>query len=711
MPSPRLLCPQCLLDGGIPESGRIFLRAGRFRRPYHATIPRRSQVAASHPEINPDSLTDTLERHRYKNRQQIIRRIAARAQTPWYRLDLPQNEVSPAQPDDNARPRVDLQFPAESASQPPGAQAEFAWDLVLQSELPADLEQVSKEPVTLPGPESADKKSEKAGTRRKHRNQSQTPQPFQPYEDNTKPKLCWKVDEQGGQHVQYPWLDYLEGTGEDGISRLQDEIQAFETYMSLLPQEEAACGKVQRDTNLAFKKAGLKPPFLIGSRRTGMGVRHSDVDFLLQIKDPDRVDDDVRGPSPTRPKMLEEQEKHLTSILDCVKSSFAFTNASLIRAKVPIVAATHDATGLPIQFQCATSVPSSIYYILNYQAEFPTIRTLFVTVRMLLETHGLFGAINGSVGSYGLTMMVVAALKIGEGNYARDDIVRQLLHFLTLYKDLDTTKHGVALEPPGLFSKINPGGMIDKKSRKTAATTQELEQQHQQKPSNKILPYLRGQRSIAKRSQRLGRPDILCLQDPANFMNDLGATCVYTREVQMLFAQAHEDLTAAIKAWDGEWSPTTTAIASDNSTITPSSSSSSTTTTPDKPTNATTDTKSPYTPTASLISRTPNPTTRHQQLSLLHFALGANYEDLERVRDKIILTIDVEDEELDKAIRRRKVVEEKKEKKELEKGKGSQGGGVGVGVGLRVGVGAGGGAGLGASMGKWTVAYPAPTFQ
>lgn len=110
-------------------------------------------------------------------------------------------------------------------------------------------------------------------------------------------------------------------------------------------------------------------------------------------------------------------------------------------------------------------------------------------------------------------------------------------------------------------------------------------------------PYIRGQVSIGKRSAALGSV-MLCVQDPANYMSDLGMGCFRTVEVQKVFADVYADLRAAVEAWDGRWKDV------DSERV-----------------------------TANLISGSED----KSRVSVLHFALGGDYDRYERMRDKIIL--------------------------------------------------------------------------
>lgn len=545
------LCPYSLTDSHLFQGVWLVLHA---RRHYHVSLSRGKPSNPSH--IVSDSLPETLRLHRDLNRKRLIRKIYdPDPKSPAFvRLDLAPDAFAPAtldcvkEPDRKSRVR---RVPSLARTPRTRKGPDEQWDIAF---------------------------GDRPGF---------YPHPFKPrstikaYPQSTRVPLNWSGDEECP--VQQPWFTPLQ-TGTDGLSRLADEIGAFERYMAPTTNDEAAVRMIRVDAEAALGMVGSCPPILVGSRRTGLALRHSDVDLLLPINDPDRLDSS-RGPSPMRPKMM---KKHLTHLwyVDCLlQKSSLFTSVLPVRARVPVVSAIHCLTGLEVQFMCGEGPSSSLEHILDYQSEFPTLRALLVVLRMALETRNLFGSKNGSIGSYGLVVMIVAALKLGEGKYDRHDTGRQLLHILELYKDADFDMLGVAVDSPGFFEKWIDG-------------TQEA-------------AYLRGQQSIGKHSLRNQPAGTLCIQDPADFVNDLGRTCRFTKEVQGVFRMMYDDLQMKIKEWDGDGPEAADEVHAENG-ITKGNGLGNF-------------------PTISNRGRD-----RRYGICLLHKALAANYRDLERARDKIM---------------------------------------------------------------------------
>jgi hypothetical protein len=172
-------------------------------------------------------------------------------------------------------------------------------------------------------------------------------------------------------------------------------------------------------------------------------------------------------------------------------------------------------------------------------------------------------------------MMIVAALKLGEGTFDRHiDLGRQLLHVLQFYADANFRRYGVSVDPPGLFRKVDPKA----KSRDKIETAN-----------------VRGQESIG-RASLARRADMLCLQDPADFMNDLGVECLQSRRMQRVFRSVHDGIQAEMQRWEQEQQhggPSRVAS----------------------------------------VKRSDGKLT----VGVLQSALGANYDSLERLRDRTVL--------------------------------------------------------------------------
>ncbi|KAL2362107.1 hypothetical protein RJZ56_005002 [Blastomyces dermatitidis] len=525
-------CIRCLIDRELSQSAWIFLRA---RRQYHNASGR--WRPSNQLEVDPNSLEETIQRHRSANRQTFtIRKIPSRT-----------NDFKATIRPEFIQSRWKLE--ADQSDQP-ARQVDLSW-------------------ILDPGEGAGSKFDVHSFQARRYA-----------AVDPTRPNISWTKCAPYSPTTELPWLNYVEKSGGGAVACLGEEIRAFEKYMLPTPGERDAVEKAQNDAIASLQSVEADLPILIGSHRTGMALPHSSVDLFVPIKDLERAEDG-RGPSANRPKMVQARLKRLREMERILKNSQTLSNVTLRRDRDPTLSAIHVATGLPVQFQCGPSPPASLDFILNYRAEFPTLRALFIVLRMLLETRGLLGGTDGGMHPYLLTMMIVAALKIREGKYQRDNVGGQLLHVLEVYMDTDFTRYGVSVEPPGLFDKWLSLREVRNKDGRV------IRLHH---------PYLRGQRSISKRSFSPPSYGMLSLQDPSDFMNDVGWTCFVMPEVKQVFKATHADLKARIKSEE-------------------------------KPSTAQQQDK------AAILGSNENKPSE----SFLSFALGANYHDFERFRDHILI--------------------------------------------------------------------------
>jgi hypothetical protein len=269
---------------------------------------------------------------------------------------------------------------------------------------------------------------------------------------------------------------------------------------------------------------------------------------------------------------------------DVLSKSKVFDQVSPIRAEVPSVSAVHILSGLRVQFQCGEALPAALTYVENYKLEYPALHSIYTVLRMILETRGLFGRQHGGVGPYTLIIMTSAALKFGEGTFHRRDAAAQLLHVLRFYVDATFRATGLSVEPPGWFHKQSSSSRDQK----------QLEQQN---------PYLRGQRVILKakfKSETMGQHR-LCIQNPAEYMEDLGAHVYTTEAIRATFKGVYDGLKYRMRQFDEEDEEEAARHA-----------------------------------TGGQVTKRGDTRSEKERRSMLRFALGANYDDFELVRDRIV---------------------------------------------------------------------------
>lgn len=465
------------------------------------------------PEIFPNSLRETLDAHRASNRASLIRFVPPRP--PPRRVhhpNVPSENKTPSTPSQgNARPK-----PTPSQQKPTA---------------------LLKHPSRICQPwGSAVARHQYAFSR----------VPFWVFQ-----QLRWGLSSEEGRSEPSPWLvhypRYAINNQADAAGRLDAEIRALEEYLAPTQDEQRKMDQLTTAVAELLKRITPYPPQVAGSWCTGVASGHSDIDFILPVPDVERSMDKIRKPSPTRPQVLHIYRRLLRKVERTFKRHPMFTRQTyLSEGRIPSLTAIHFPTGRRFHFRCGEGLPSSVEHTKEYLAEYPAVRPLYKATRLILEAQSVFGYIQASISSHALLMLLVAFSKMNHGRFQRpDSLGQQLLVFLHTYgSQVDFTTTGIAVDPPGWFN-------FD-----TVRDEQPLLSFPEDVPA-----HLRGQRSLInlKRTAALRRnlpiAHHLCIQDPANYMNDLGRSCTHTSSLQKAWADAYERLRAAMNAQDSSATP------------------------------------------------------------------------------------------------------------------------------------------------------------
>ncbi|PWY67570.1 hypothetical protein BO70DRAFT_400598 [Aspergillus heteromorphus CBS 117.55] len=378
------------------------------------------------------------------------------------------------------------------------------------------------------------------GSKRKSRSSGKDVSPSQP--TNLHRPVQWVPDPQRDRSEQCPWLNNLDPAHAfgDGLSQLDAEICALEKYVAPTLPEERQVHRIAADMSQLLEGTVPHAPLIIGSWQTGFAMGHSSLDLLLPIPDAVRSIEIIRKPSATRPKALTLRRGLLRDVNDILQNCPLFTGRVDLSIERSRITAVEGRTGLQMHIYCGEGLPPILEYVRDYRAEYPSLRPLYMTVRLILESQGLYGSRISSIGSEPLLMLVVAFLKMNHGRFRRSDgLGESLLAFLRMYgTQVDLTTTGVSVDPPTLFN----------------AETLKLASR-MYSPDN-LPAHIRGQRSIMNlRRTAAIRGNVttatrLCLQDPTNYMDDLGRTCIQTRGLQSALASAYERLSTTLNNWE-----------------------------------------------------------------------------------------------------------------------------------------------------------------
>ena len=315
----------------------------------------------------------------------------------------------------------------------------------------------------------------------------------------------------------------------DHIYRLSNEIKAFEAYMRPTSAEGSAVrNAIESVQRIVSSKLPSNPLSIFGSRYTGLAGPLSDIDFSLSLPDFEK-DLSVRGPSATRPEARHAGMQLLRRLVSLLHSNGQYYNIKIIPAYIPILTATHHVTGLTFQFQTLAPILPSREWTSYYLSEFPSLRPLFLLLRHSLKIRDLTTVQYGGLGSYPLVMMIIAALKHAPGVFSPDDLAGQLIHILDFYANADLFNYGYSVDPPRMFTKI---------SKPLPAEGE----------ASSRDPHLWSIDVLRKRNQK--QPWALCLQDPADPVNDLGRKAYQIKHVQASFAATRKRIWAKLQMWD-----------------------------------------------------------------------------------------------------------------------------------------------------------------
>ncbi|KAJ5116470.1 hypothetical protein N7456_000818 [Penicillium angulare] len=455
-------------------------------------VPRRFRpLPAQDADIVPSSLRKTLEAHRSSNRARLIRKVYPRAAATGL--------LRPWIPPEN-----------RAGYQPP-------------------------EPLGTPLAESERPSKKPSGKRRTRKRIPETNTsssqnthiiPLRHAEDITE---------------QFPWIDFLASDYAvgDASTHLDAEIQAFDRYLTPTPHEQAQISQLNEKITSLLRPVVPHPPRIIGPHYTGLAQAHSDLNFLLPFEDLPRSRHQPRGPSATRPQIRDAHTTLLCRIESTLQSHDMFRGQIKWAGKgKSVLEARHQSTGLLLRFHCGETVPALSEYIRGQLPQYPALRPLYNSTRSLLESRGLFGFTQGNLGPEPLAVLILAFLKMKQPDFPSSPrLGDQFLAFLKFYgSDINIQSTGIAVEPPGVF-----GADILRQS----------------KGEDTESAYLRGQRSLigAKRTAsakgNLPANRRLCIQDPTQYMNDLGRSCTRTPELQQVLSTAYKRLSQACDAWDG----------------------------------------------------------------------------------------------------------------------------------------------------------------
>lgn len=302
--------------------------------------------------------------------------------------------------------------------------------------------------------------------------------------------------------------------------------------MRLTAAEKKACQLVIEEITLIIGTALPNNPVeVVGSHRTGLATPTSDIDLRFFMPEYEKKESTDRGSKVPKPKAREAMKKKLKLLCNAFRKSPRFMDATLVYARVPIVKVLHRQTGLTVNIQSLRPSLAARTCVAAYLSEYPTLRPIYMILRFALEIRHLTTVFEGGFGSYTIFMMIVNALKHASNLHSpghdatRYDLATHLFWVLDFYAAADLRENGYSPDPPRVFPKV------DVNRKKLKARPDPL----QTGSSFKTIPK---------------EPYLLCLQDPADPLNDLGRKSHSIKHVQEVFRQSSRTLRDKLEDWD-----------------------------------------------------------------------------------------------------------------------------------------------------------------
>jgi non-canonical poly(A) RNA polymerase PAPD5/7 len=340
-----------------------------------------------------------------------------------------------------------------------------------------------------------------------------------------------------------PWAQGYEVRKKSTAAQVLDlEIAAFADHMELTPAERKARLHVRNSANKAMDALDGHQPYAFGSTKTGLAMPFSDLDFGIFDKH-------------YRQHALQPAMKYLYSTMMHNEDFICVVYRPALRS---IITAQHKATGIEVQIVARES-GSQDTRVKAYLDTVPYLHQLYSVVRTAFGVRGFVDPFIGGISSYGTFMMLAAALtRRGTPYNIHESPSSQLLHFLSFWANFDTTKYGMSLSYPASTYDAGTDLVYDRPAklfRKFTLDDKLLYEKSEVQQAALVHAAKRRMQNQRAGQYRIGRlkpeqPYLLCLQDPANPINDLGATCHAIKHILQTIKALHADLVRAMEEHD-----------------------------------------------------------------------------------------------------------------------------------------------------------------
>lgn len=241
---------------------------------------------------------------------------------------------------------------------------------------------------------------------------------------------------------------------------LSNEIRAFAAGMQLTDPERKARSLAENEVRTAVQR--ITPDHeleVFGSERSGLSIATSDLDFRLMPAS-DQLDAGTDTTKAPPYHVRRELESTLCKLHLKLCRDRRFRLVLHRHARYPLISMQHGDTGIDIQIVTSNATAYQRSFVAKYLQEYPALKDVYISIKTMFDLRGLCDVFRGGVSSYGIFMMIVAAVKVQQsrnGIIKCDDPGNLLQHFLQFWAEHDTYKYGIKVEPADLFEKTAAG--------------------------------------------------------------------------------------------------------------------------------------------------------------------------------------------------------------------------------------------------------------
>jgi non-canonical poly(A) RNA polymerase PAPD5/7 len=247
----------------------------------------------------------------------------------------------------------------------------------------------------------------------------------------------------------------LRGPQSDNFGRLHKEIVDFYEYVKPREFEDLIRTKLVNDLRLKLKQTYPSADIrCFGSFPAGLYLPTADMDLVC-------VSDEFMR---TGQRLLGQNSRDIRRFADFLKKNGLAIHGTIdmiFKARVPLVKYVDRVTGLKvdISFENSTGLIANKTFQ-DWKAQYPAMPVLVTLVKHLLAMRGLNEPVNGGIGGFSVTCLVVSLLQNMPQVQSRSMVPEHhlgeiLMEFLDLYgNQFDVAKTAIQFDPPGYVSKV-----------------------------------------------------------------------------------------------------------------------------------------------------------------------------------------------------------------------------------------------------------------